>query len=1644
MNYKTYHWIFYLIIVQFFLAENLYGQYCTPKNIGTFNTNYISNVSIGSINNSTSGSTGGYTYFSSISATDLTAGETIEGTVTVTLNGWNKNENTLVVWINFNNTDDDFEDDGEAFFFTVQDGSNKRGNKTIDIPISIPVPSSALAGASMMRIGFRTEKNTNFTSCDYKYQAGEIEDYNINILSDNSASSGQNQFNYCVPNNINSNNIVTISKVDLAGISNTSSEPTGSYTYNSSLPDGEVSIGETIKGTITLELDGWNTDVNTVAVWMNFNEGTDDDFDDSGERFLFNARDRRNVRGTKSIEVPIEIPVPENADSGSSLIRVGVVRGNNTNFSSCNFSYEAGEVEDYNMSFVSSSGLSSSVSSSQDTDGDGIPDSVDIDDDNDGIIDSYECSAAIQFNNASLLTATDLSDVKAGEKVVYSNALYFQNQYYDIVLTVIAINGSYTVDCNNELRISTFNSSSDDYVTYSFDLVEAGTATSGDPIGVPAALYDIILELRDIDTRSYRDFTEIAGFNPSTVTSTVTPYLSNTTNLEQAGFVNGPDPAGYTLYRLDPTITAPNTDWVYEPDDGGTQGDDPDFYLYMEFDKFSHVDLLYGATGTHTNTGVRLTNFGVSSRCDFDNDTISDTIDIDSDNDGIPDNVEAQPTIGYIPPSNAMGGSITDVNGNGLDDVYESAMGGKDLNQLEDTDGDGLKDYLDGDSDNDGYADIQENGMADTFTAADVDGDGLNNAFETNGVMDAFLDVNEDIEDPTDLSILPDADGDLFSGGDLDYRDLFDGNPPPIASIDFDGVDDYLSRASFIDGLNDVTIMAWVKSDSGNSTNMTVVGEDTGCKVWLQNGNTPTFTIKTSGNSQETISCSTINFDEWHHITGTYTSTTGLMQLFVDGELLASATVASTGAAIENTENSNGNFEVGRFSNNVSDKEYFKGDIDEVRVFDVVLTQEQLKKMVYQEIENNSGNTIGAIVGKNIEDTATGATVPWTNLIAYYPMTNIITGTTSDYSSYDKKLYLNYIDTVQDQTAPMPYVSSNNGDWTAQSTWQHGDVWDIENIATNKDWSIVKIASDVSACHSVETAGLIIDTGYTFRVHSENLVENTWYLELNGTLDLEDDCQLIQTVNSDLVTSATGKLLRRQEGTSNVYRYNYWGSPVGAMGVTSLTDNNASTNNTNNTPYSLNMIKDEAGINFSFTSAYDEVGKISTYWIYTYKNAMTYWDWAFLSPNTPLESGVGYIHKGTGNAGIEQQYIFEGKPNNGTILVNVTDVGGPGSVTSVSKTEYLLGNPYPSALDIHKFIDDNAGVIDGTLQLWQQWAGDSHYLDQYKGGYAQVNKLGSVRAYQFVGFYGAHNGSQDGTITPSRYLPVGQGFITEIVADGQVEFNNDQRIFIKESEADGTYDNGSTFFKSSNTKSKKGKISKESEAQSGMQKIRIEFNSTSGPKTRRELLLGFSETTTDGFDYGYDAECDESTNNDFNLNLEGKNMNMQAYGPITVDKVIPLNFKSSGDNAFEIRMTEAESLDEDQAIYLRDNLTGNYFELTTEEVYGFSSEQGKFNKRFEIVFQNESKTLSAEEATFTENYIYYQNRTNTLFAKKLSSQVKKLALINMRGQTVLEAENVPTESLENGFKFDNMATGAYIVCLRTEKNEVLTKKIVFN
>ncbi len=108
---------------------------------------------------------------------------------------------------------------------------------------------------------------------------------------------------------------------------------------------------------------------------------------------------------------------------------------------------------------------------------------------------------------------------------------------------------------------------------------------------------------------------------------------------------------------------------------------------------------------------------------DIDGDGITNELDLDSDNDGIPDAVEA---------------SYADINGDGIVDGFmdENRDGWTDIELgvavLWDADADGLPNFLDSDSDNDGYTDVEaaggmdqnKDGRLDGFR--DVDLDGLN------------------------------------------------------------------------------------------------------------------------------------------------------------------------------------------------------------------------------------------------------------------------------------------------------------------------------------------------------------------------------------------------------------------------------------------------------------------------------------------------------------------------------------------------------------------------------------------------------------------------------------------------------------------------------------------------------------------------------------------------------------------------------------------------------------------------------------------------------------------------------------------------------------------------------------------------------
>ena len=124
--------------------------------------------------------------------------------------------------------------------------------------------------------------------------------------------------------------------------------------------------------------------------------------------------------------------------------------------------------------------------------------------------------------------------------------------------------------------------------------------------------------------------------------------------------------------------------------------------------------------------------------------------------------------------------STTDVDLDGLMDVVDNAIGA--FGSAKDFDGDGIPNHLDPDDDNDNISDIEENAeLAQFFTGEDADGDGIDDGFdaEINGVTFGTDTNNNGVRDDREL---PDLDGD----GLVDYLDDDADNDGIHDSIDDD------------------------------------------------------------------------------------------------------------------------------------------------------------------------------------------------------------------------------------------------------------------------------------------------------------------------------------------------------------------------------------------------------------------------------------------------------------------------------------------------------------------------------------------------------------------------------------------------------------------------------------------------------------------------------------------------------------------------------------------------------------------------------------------------------------------------------------------------------------------------------------------
>jgi len=898
--------------------------------------------------------------------------------------------------------------------------------------------------------------------------------------------------------------------------------------------------------------------------------------------------------------------------------------------------------------------------------------------------------------------------------------------------------------------------------------------------------------------------------------------------------------------------------------------------------------------------------------------------------------------------------------------------------------------------------------------------------------------------------------------------------------VNFDGIDDYVDFNNNYDLNGDFSLEVWVKPESVSGTRTIFSKRDankpaTGYDLKLDGDK-----ISFNWNAVETIvSPYPITTNRWYHIAVTRTGS--VYNLYIDGILI------STAGGVSPAINTN-NCILGATKSGSNPVNYFNGYMQELRIWNKSLTPEQLHQMMNQKIiKSGTDGVIGEVVPIVING------LSWSNLAGYYrmntqcghimPSAGTITGR------------LRNIFTPQPLTAPLPYTTKagGSGTWDDPLTWTE-PVWSIPNAAgigkdindldpshlanykTLIDWNIVQTSRNIIANRDITLLGLISESGVLtmdgvtsmdpLNKPGTGTGQGLWithYLKLNGVIDLQGESQLVQKrygsydANDNFTTTqfsesifeeaSSGYIERDQQGQKNSYNYNYWSSPVTLQGAA------------NNAPYKLpNVLRDGTNpatpININFVDgAFSADGalsspiKITSRWIWTYKATVkadpwaNYYQWSNVGYWGNIKVGDGFTMKGTGGAAameVLQNYVFKGKPNSGDIQ---TTLFTPGQI-------YLIGNPYPSALDADEFIKDNimetingkggrndVNVFNGALYFWD---------------HATYNLMGGVIGIANVPL--AANTGKSGSKIPERYIPVGQGFFvdanlqpllgttTTTITGGNINFKNSQRVFKREGFT-GT-NSGSLFMKtvaSKNSKTQKTTTDTRS-------KIRLTFDSPLG--YRRPLLVGVDENASNNFDLGYDAPLNENNKEDMFWTFDGSKFVIQGVDNFDKKQELPLGLKIFKAGVSSIKIDATENLDKNTQLYLKDKLTGKAHKLD-KNPFQIHLEPGTYLNRFSLVFNpgntKEEKSVVDEnendKQTVTEAFLVYMNNRNSelQITKPVDAEILTVNVYNYLGQMV---KTWNTNLNENIIYLPiKVSSGAYIVQINT-KNEPFVQKVI--
>ncbi|WP_298152444.1 PA14 domain-containing protein [Flavobacterium sp.] len=421
------------------------------------------------------------------------------------------------------------------------------------------------------------------------------------------------------------------------------------------------------------------------------------------------------------------------------------------------------------------------------------------------------------------------------------------------------------------------------------------------------------------------------------------------------------------------------------------------------------------------------------------------------------------------------------------------------------------------------------------------------------------------------------------------------------------------------------------------------------------------------------------------------------------------------------------------------------------------------------------------------------------------------------------------------------------------------------------------------SCQVTGTSQLTIPNGVTM------LVQKNIVVEPNASLVVENNGSIVQVDNS--VVNSGNIIFKRNTSPLKQDDYTYFSSPV----------------------------------------ANQTLGALATNTYYHSYNPNV--NWVPESPLTIMTPGVGYIVRAPDNLDytLPQIYTaaFGGVPNNGIIEAPILRVAGLSC--------NLIGNPYPSALDIDKFILDpaNTNVVNGTIYLWTHNTAISNAIP---GPETNNYTTDDYAKYNLTGGVGAGSAALTGGSVPTGKVAAGQSFFIEAndaLAPGTyaATFRNEMRVTGQNSQ----------FYRSSTNASQT--------ALGTIEKHRFWLNISDTEGSYNQTLIGYIQGATNGFDSKFDGRTLPAGNAVSLYTILGSEI-LAIQGrsiPFDVSDVIALGYVSLNGGNFSLNLENFDGLFQDQDIFLVDKATNTYQNLK-ENGYYFTTASGTFNDRFEIRF----------------------------------------------------------------------------------------------